>query len=72
MMHPMTQTEWVFQQLQSGPISQLDALRGCGCFRLAARINDLRRDGHPIVTERHRLQNGKVVAIYHLRSPEQC
>lgn len=72
MMHSLTQTEWVFQQLQSGPISQVDALRGCGCFRLAARINDLRRNGHPIVTERRRLQNGKVVAIYHLRSPEQC
>jgi hypothetical protein len=65
-----TQTEWIFRQLQSGPISQLDALRGCGCLRLAARINDLRRDGHLIVTERSRLQNGKVIAIYHLRNQE--
>lgn len=34
----------------NGSITQRDALNAIGCSRLASRINDLRRDGHDIVT----------------------
>lgn len=34
-----------------GPITQLEVAKKYGCLRLAARIGDLRRAGHRIVTE---------------------
>jgi hypothetical protein len=48
----MTQNEWILKELQKRPLTALDALEGCGCFRLASRINDLRKQGHNITTER--------------------
>ncbi len=45
----MTQTECILAHLQSGHcLTPLDALRQFGCMRLAARIDDLRKAGHPI------------------------
>lgn len=45
----MTQTEMILAHLQSGkPITPLEALREYGCFRLGARIWDLKQAGHPI------------------------
>ena len=35
-----------------GPITRADALISCGCANLTARISDLRKDGHNIVTIR--------------------
>jgi hypothetical protein len=62
----MTQTEWVLSRLKrKKKLTAMDALNGCGCFRLAARINDLRRQGHNITTESVS-QNGKVYARYRL------
>ena len=47
----MTQTEWVLGKLLEGVrITPMDALRGCGCLRLAARVEELRREGMPIQT----------------------
>ena len=47
-----TQTANILHALKAGrAITPMDALQEFGCFRLAARINDLRRDGHPIATE---------------------
>ncbi len=63
----MTQTEWILGRLQSGPVTAIDALEGCGCFRLAARINDLRQAGHEIETQTLELPNGKHVAQYFLK-----
>lgn len=34
-----------------GSIEPLTALREYGCYRLGARINDLRNDGYNIITE---------------------
>jgi hypothetical protein len=45
-------------------ITQLDALNMFGCFRLAARISDLRDQGLSIDTKIVTLQNGKRVAMY--------
>ena len=43
----------------------MDALNNYGCFRLAARINDLRMSGHKIHTEIAK-KDGKRYARYHL------
>lgn len=63
----MTQTEWILNQLKQGPVTGMDALNGCGCFRLAARIKDLRQAGHQIEKQTIELPNGKHVAQYYLK-----
>jgi hypothetical protein len=47
----MTQNSKILAHLQSGrSLSPLKALGLYGCFRLAARIGELRAAGHPIET----------------------
>lgn len=61
----MSQCSDILQHMQSkGPITPIEALNDYGCFRLAARINDLREAGHDIKTSSLELPNGKVVAQY--------
>jgi hypothetical protein len=45
-------------------ITQLEALTQFGCFRLAARIANLRDQGFKIETKIVTLENGKRVAMY--------
>ena len=62
----MSQEKQILGYLQSqGSISPLEALEEFGCFRLAARINDLRAKKHNIKTyvAKH---NGKQFAVYRL------
>ncbi len=48
----MSQREQILAALRRGEsISPMDALRRFRCFRLAARIADLRRDGWQISSE---------------------
>ena len=48
----MRQVDEIRQALLDGKsITPLDALRDYGCFRLAARIDELRRQGYCITTE---------------------
>ena len=61
----MTQTETIHEMLKVGTVTPMDALRECGCFRLAARINDLRNRGFVINTDSV-TQNGKTFASYRL------
>lgn len=62
-----TQSERILEALQAGgKITPADALRRFGCFRLAARINDLRRAGHAIETDRRMTRTGARVAVYQL------
>ena len=45
----MTQTEAILDYLNRyGSITPVEALREIGCFRLAARIHDLEKQGHHI------------------------
>lgn len=67
-----SQTQWILDQLKRGPLTAMDALNGCGCFRLAARIKDLREAGHHIQTENRTLDNGKSIAAYHLIERENA
>lgn len=45
--------------------TQLDALNMFGCFRLAARIANIREEGHDIVTDMITV-NDKRIANYYL------
>lgn len=47
-----SQKDMILEYLQLGnPITPLEALRHFGCFRLGARIADIKKDGHVIRTE---------------------
>ena len=62
----MSQTDKILAHLKRcGSIEALEALERYGCFRLAARINDLRGAGFLIVTERVE-RKGKTFARYRL------
>jgi hypothetical protein len=66
----VTQNEQLRAALLAGrSLTPMDALRDFGCFRLAARVADLRREGLPIecVSE---TANGKRFARYYLRRPD--
>lgn len=63
----MSQARMILYHLQRrGSITPFEALNEMGCFRLAARIDELRRDGHPIRTEMVEGRNGKRWAKYRL------
>lgn len=49
----MTQNQRILRHLQDfGSITQGEAYAEYGIMRLASRVNDLRKAGHPIITER--------------------
>jgi hypothetical protein len=49
----VTQERQILEALQAGDVlTPADALRRFGCMRLAARVYDLKRDGHAIVEEK--------------------
>jgi hypothetical protein len=55
----------VLQYLKSGKtLTPLDALYNFGCFRLSARIYELKDSGWPIHCERKKLGGGKRVGHY--------
>ena len=61
----MNQTEAIHELLKQGPITPMMALRECNCFRLAARIYDLKGQGVNIV--KHNItRNGKTYAQYRI------
>jgi hypothetical protein len=71
----MTQKQLILRYMQEGrEISPLDALREFGCFRLGARIHELRRDGWDVVSRLHSYKNhygqAKTFALYHLAGTE--
>ena len=65
----MTQCEQILDHLKRGKtITQVDAFNEYGCWRLAARIADLRQAGHDVLTVMES-QGEKVFARYQLRTP---
>ena len=53
--------------LRGETLTPMDALRRFGCFRLGARIWELRNEhGMDIRTEQYRTESGKIVAAYSL------
>jgi hypothetical protein len=61
----MSQNNQILKHLKKKPLTPLDALAMFGCFRLAARIQELRVDGHRIRTDMEN-KNGKKYAKYSL------
>jgi hypothetical protein len=63
----MSQKDRIRQALVEGhSLTPLAALARFGCFRLAARIKELRDQGMPIRTTLARTTDGKRVATYWL------
>lgn len=63
----MSQALAILQQLKAGrTVTPLDALSLCGCFRLSARIFDLKEMGWPIECERRDVGGGTMVGHYTL------
>ena len=62
----MTQNQQIKSYLEQGKtITPLQALNKFGCFRLAARVNDLRKEGLNIATNIV-TKDGKTFASYRL------
>jgi hypothetical protein len=60
-----SQEAMIWKHLRREPITPLVALKEYGCFRLAARIFDLRSRGVPIVTD-NITRLGKTFAQYRI------
>jgi hypothetical protein len=66
-MKPESQNALIKGWLLNGhSITQLDALNMFGCFRLSARIANLREEGYDIVTDMVTI-NDKRVARYYMQ-----
>ena len=67
-----SQCSRILAYLQTGKsLTGMEALRKFDCFRLGARIYDLKDRGHAIESELIRLPNGKRVARYTLKTTNQ-
>ncbi|QDP53985.1 MAG: hypothetical protein GOVbin2937_62 [Prokaryotic dsDNA virus sp.] len=65
----MTQTDQILSALKAGRhITPMDALREFGCFRLGARVYDLKQAGHKIHTARVETDTGARVASYSMEA----
>lgn len=63
----MSQESRILSHLRAGrSLNPLQALDKFGCFRLAARVWQLRNAGWDIRTRRLRTRTGKTVALYYL------
>jgi len=67
----MNQNQQTLEALKRGPITAIDAIE-YGCFRLAARVKDLRELGHDIHTELCVNKDGKRFARYTLRKQSKA
>ena len=64
----MSQNKQIADYLNKGKkLTPIEALNKFGCFRLAARIADLRNEGMNIVTTTIKLENKKQVAQYSIK-----
>jgi hypothetical protein len=62
----MTQTQQILKHLEKGnKLTSLEALQLFGCFRLAARVQELRDVGRDIKSQLVKI-NGKRIAEYWL------
>ena len=68
----MTQNEQILNYLKQGnAITPLEAFNLFGCFRLGARVHDLKAMGHNITSRMITLENGKRVAQYRLENIQE-
>ena len=74
-MSKQTQAQRVLNYIETfGAITQLEALTDLGVMRLASRISDLKKQGHPIISEtitvRNRFEEDCYIKQYRLRGEE--
>ena len=63
----VSQSQRILADLKAGhSITPIDALVDYGCFRLGARIHELKQEGHVIHSEMVPTDTGKHVASYSL------
>jgi hypothetical protein len=63
----MSQEQQILNHLRSGKhLTPIEALNRFQCFRLGARIHELKQAGHPITSTMVELPNGKRVASYRM------
>ena len=55
----LTQNQQILKWLEERPITARDAMLHLQCYRLAARIGELRAKGHEIETEMEDHENGQ-------------
>lgn len=62
----ITQTKQIKEHLNKGyRITAIDALKNFSCFRLAARINDLKQEGYNVDKVMVETESGARVAQYY-------
>lgn len=63
----VSQTRTILAYMKAGNgITPMDALNLCGCFRLSARIAEIKKLGYAVKTESVKVEGGKYVARYSL------
>ena len=68
-MTPSTQQDRILAALRRGrAVTPISALRDFGCFRLGARIYNLKRQGHPIEATLKTDREGHRFAEYRMRA----
>ena len=68
-MKKISQSQKIFEHLWNGnTLTPIEALERFGCFRLSARIKNLRDDGLDIKTDIITTKSGKRVAQYYLEN----
>lgn len=66
-MTTQSQASRILEYLKAGNgITPIEALNLFGCFRLSARIADIKKMGYEIVTELVKVGDNKRTACYHL------
>lgn len=64
-----SQSAQILKALKNGErLTHLDAEKRFNCLRLGARIYDLKKQGHNIISERITVPSGKAVAQYRLEA----
>lgn len=62
-----TQNLMVLAHLKTGrELTPIEALKKYGCFRLAARVYELKQAGWPIYCERRPIDNRRTIGVYSL------
>lgn len=64
----MSQKDKILAHLRAGRVlNPLQALKLFNCWRLSARVFELRIAGWDVRTRRLTTRSGKIVALYHMR-----
>ena len=67
------QNNQILKYLQTGKsLTPMDALKRFGCFRLGARIYDLRRDGHSIMSQMVEVGDKRVARYTLIKSAQKA